>query len=719
MIASGLGALALCFVALVGQEVPVPQAPEPLGRRVLEPFDYMGVTLEPGPLRRQVDQVKAFYLAISDDDLLKGFRARAGRPAPGRDLGGWYSSDTFLVFGQIVSGLARLYAATGDPACRDKANHLIAGWAECIEPDGYFFASRKPNAPHYIYDKMLWGLIDAHLYCQNSEALVHLGRITDWARRNLDRGRRINDTSTEWYTLSENLYRAYLITGDPSYREFAALWEYPAYWGVYEKKGDLFAARPDGSRTPAYHAYSHVNTLGGAAAAYRVTGDQRYLTTIQNAFDMLQRDQCYATGGYGPDEQLLPPDVFRTRLGETHNTFETQCGSWAAFKLAKSLIGFTGDARYGDWVERLMLNGIGASLPMTDDGRVFYYSDYNFHGGTKRNTDFGWSCCTGTRPQAMADLADLVFFHDSRTLYVNLFTPSSVSWTTDGHHVSIAQATAFPESDEVVFTVSVKEPVEFSLALRSPGWLAGPVTGTIGDEPAKLAVESEHHWVLVPRTWSNGDRLAVRLPMKVWSAPLSAESATPATVLVGPVVLAFEAPHARALRDLDTSSPETWLAPQQDRPLEFDVVGKTGVRARPFASIGPRERYFVYLDPAMGNHIPHSDLRFTGAWNNAGVFRFSNEVGATADGEFEGTGVRWLGRKFDDAGIAEVAIDGNVVAAVDQYAPGRDLPFDWSHQGLAPGRHTIRIRILPGKADASRDRFVNVAGLEILGDTGP
>src|SRR5215472_4276319 len=91
-------------------------APQPLGARALEPFDYRGVTLQPGPLKEQLDEVKQFYLGISNDDLLKGFRTRAGNVAPGKDLGGWYSGDVFLVFGQIVSGLARLYAASGDPA---------------------------------------------------------------------------------------------------------------------------------------------------------------------------------------------------------------------------------------------------------------------------------------------------------------------------------------------------------------------------------------------------------------------------------------------------------------------------------------------------------------------------------------------------------------------------------------------------------------------------
>ena len=36
-------------------------------------------------LGRQVEGAKAFYLAIPNDDLLHGFRKRAGKPAPGKN----------------------------------------------------------------------------------------------------------------------------------------------------------------------------------------------------------------------------------------------------------------------------------------------------------------------------------------------------------------------------------------------------------------------------------------------------------------------------------------------------------------------------------------------------------------------------------------------------------------------------------------------------------
>jgi len=79
-----------------------------------------------------------------------------------------------------------------------------------------------------------------------------------------------------------------------------------------------------------------------------------------------------------------------------------------------------------------------------------------------------------------------------------------------------------------------------------------------------------------------------------------------------------------------------------------------------------------------------------------------------------GTGIRWLGYRFDDAGRAEARIDGKVVAVVDQYDPGRGLSFDWKIDGLSRGRHTIEITLLPEHSPASKDRFINIAGFEIL-----
>jgi len=682
----------------------------PKGVRKLDAFDYRGVSLDGGRLRLQLDEVRDYYLHIPNDDLLRGFCQRAKLPAPGKDLGGWYSADVFHVFGQILSGLARLYAASGDPACKAKVDALGSEWGKCIAADGYFYYSLKPNAPHYIYDKMVGGLVDAYLYCDNREAIGHLRHITDWAVKSLERSRRTGDTSTEWYTLSENLYRAYLATGDNLYRDFAEVWEYHEYWEIYARKADLFAVRPSGQRNQAYHAYSHVNTLGGAGAAYLVKGDHHYLDILANAYDSLQANQVFAAGGYGPNEQLLPRDKLRESLENSANTFETQCGSWAGFKMVKHLVCATGDAKYGDWVEHLALNGIGASIPMSADGRVFYYSNYNPHGGEKRNADFGWSCCAGTRPQAAADCCDLVYFKDKANLYVNLFTPSTVHWSVHDTSVTLHQATRFPEEPSTQFTVDLARPASFGLRIRCPAWLAGPMKVKINGVAAAIERDSQH-WAVIERTWNNGDQVVVELPMRLTAKSFPGRR-YPAALLFGPVALAVRASNGSFAVKIDLEHPDRSLVPVRGESLNWRLTIDHAVLVRPFYAYKEGEPYYLYFDPAAVNRILHGALSYQGRWNDGPAFHFTNSVGATVECKFDGTGIRWLGFRYDDAGKAEISIDGKVVATVDQFGPGRDLPFEWSHKNLARGAHVIRLRLLADKRPESKDRFINVAGFE-------
>ena len=690
---------------------------QPKGRKLLEDFDYHGVTLDGGLMRAQLDEVCEEYLRIPNDDLLKGFRQRAGLPAPGRDLGGWYSGDVFHVFGQIVSGLSRLYAATGNAACRDKANALVAEWGTCIGPDGYFYYSRKPNAPHYTYDKMLWGLLDAQHYCGNAQALGYASRITDWAIKHLDRERKYafnqGNGNTEWYTLSENLYRAYLVSGEEKYRDFAAIWEYREYWDLYARKADLFGVRPNGQHSDAYHAYSHVNTLGGAGAAYLVKGDPHYLEVLRNAYDYLQANETFATGGFGPDEQLLPHDKLQAKLGASSNTFETQCGAWACFKMVKYLIACTADARYGDWAERLAINGIAASIHMTSSGRVFYYSDYCTEGGEKANHGTGWTCCTGTRPQAVADFCDLIYFKDADNLYVNLFAPSTVRWPHGGADVTVRQTTRFPENGYVEFTLQSPRPTEFGLKIRNPRWLAGPMTARLNGESVSL-VSDASHWNTLRRVWKNGDRLAIVLPMRLAVSRFTPGQPYPAAMVFGPVVLAARAADLGFIGKIDLDCLDRDLIAVPGEALSWRLARDAAVLVRPFYAYKEGEPYYLYLDPAAAKHVSNRGIIFRPHWNAADQLHYTNVVGATAEYAFEGTGIRWRGFKFDDAGRAEVTIDGRLIAIVDQYGPGRNLPFDWSYRMLRPGRHTICLKLMEERTPESADRYLNVASFEAL-----
>jgi len=349
---------------------------------------------------------------------------------------------------------------------------------------------------------------------------------------------------------------------------------------------------------------------------------------------------------------------------------------------------------------------------MSAEGRVFYYSNYNPHGGEKRNTDFGWSCCTGTRPQAAADCCDLVYFKDQENLYVNLFTPSTVRWSVHSASVTLRQTTRFPEEPRTQLTLDLAQPAAFGLRIRCPDWLAGPITAKINGAPAGIERDSQN-WAAIERTWSSGDRVVVELPMRLTTSSFPGRR-YPAALLFGPVALAVRAAGASFAEKIDLEHPERSLVPASGEALTWRLAADPAVLVRPFYAYKEGEPYYLYFDPAAANRIPHRELSYQGSWNGGSEFHSTNAVGATVECKFQGTGIRWLGFRFDDAGKAEVSIDGKVVATVDQYGPGRNLPFQWSQENLNRGTHSIRLRLLDEKSPQSKGRFINVAGFETV-----
>jgi uncharacterized protein len=581
-------------------------------RARLEPFDYQRVRLRPSRWKDQADAARAFYAAVPDDDILHGYRRDAKLPAPGQPLGGWCGRNSNTVFGQWLSGMARLARATGDSRLRDKAATLVTEWARTLKADG------DAGMGHYPFDKMVCGLVDLHLYAGVDAAIPLLERITDFAARTFDRSNNLADPShdtayygvpQEWYTLSENLFRAYRATGNPRFKTFAEAWLYHQWWNKFAKSSSPSDAH-------GVHAYSHVNTFSSAAMAYDVLGDAAYLDILRNGYDYLQATQLYATGGYGPNERFMAPDGSLGRALETRSdTAEVVCGSWAGFKMSRYLMRFTGEARYGDWIERLFYNGVGAALPLNGRGRNYYYGDYRVGGGMKVYNWDTFTCCSGTYLQNMADYYNLAYYHDANGVYVNLYVPSDVTWAGAGGSVTIEQDTLYPEAESAVLTVRPAQPTRFALRLRVPSWTRGVSIKVNGATVDAAAVPGT--WAVVDRTWNAGDRVEVTIPLTLRMEAVDRQHPDRVAVMRGPVVLILEgAYHAGRFRLPETDADlATWLVPQKwSRPLAILTEGsesrdtmsvfrvvppdKSPVRLkfRPFYDTGEGYPYFMYFD---------------------------------------------------------------------------------------------------------------------------
>ena len=548
-------------VAALPRPAAIPRASAPAD--LLEEFGYGDVQLAPGLPQEQFEHTQHVLLRMDIDSLLKPYRLRAGLPAPGPGMGGWYDlvSDTVRAqnkdpygghgfapghaFGQWISALARGYAASGNPAARIKVERILAAYEPAIS--GRFYANFP--YPAYNYDKIVCGLIDAHSYCRVESALPLLHRTTDVAEPHLpphalDRGdpqkrwrQSIGESASGWYlmdesyTLGENLFLAWQRNAGRRYLSLAQR---------FLLDDTYFAPLAAGRNVlPDHHAYSYANALNSAAQAYISTGSRMHLDAARNGFAMIAA-QSFASGGWGPEEYFRQPDSddLYTTLTTTHRGFETPCGSYAHFKLARYLLRITRDGRYGDSIEQVFLNTVLGAKKLEDDGHAFYYSDYNFKGARTYFPD-RWPCCSGTLPQVAADYHLLIYFRDRAGVYVNLYTPSTGRWTAaDGARLALLQSGDYPSDGRVHLHLKASHDTRFPLRLRIPAWSrvdGGGPTLRVNGRP--VPVETQSGFATIERTWKDGDRIDLDLPMSVRLVPINAHHPDVVALMRGPQVL--------------------------------------------------------------------------------------------------------------------------------------------------------------------------------------
>ncbi len=83
---------------------------------------------------------------------------------------------------------------------------------------------------------------------------------------------------------------------------------------------------------------------------------------------------------------------------------------------------------------------------------------------------------------------------------------------------------------------------------------------------------------------------------------------------------------------------------------------------------------------------------------------------------FVGTGIRWIGARGPDHGMAEVFIDGVARTRVDQYAGARESGVvSFSETELAWGPHTLTIEIAEARNEAASGSRVEIDAIDVLG----
>jgi DUF1680 family protein len=571
----------------------------------LSVFPYGAVELLGGPMKKQFDENHRFFLNLSEDRLLKIYRQRVGLPAPGDNMGGWY--DDFCPgahFGQYVSALARFAAATNSEPTRAKVRRLVNGYAKTLDGPRNFFEDLR--YPGYTYDKLVCGLMDAHSYAGDTSAIKVLYATTDAAKPHFpNRALTLEEQhsqpakddsyrSDETYTMAENLFIAYERTGDRMFFDMGRR---------YLLDRTFFDPLAAGENIlPGLHAYSHMNALSSGMQGYLKLGDAKYLRAVTNAVDMIWKDQSFATGGWGPNEAFVEPGkgMLGASLADTWRSFETPCGSYAHFKAMRYLLTLTRDVRYGDSMERVLLNTVLGALPVQEDGSCFYYSNYrasatksykrDIEGATAAwDHDGRWACCSGTLPQVAADAVINAYFRAQDGVYVNLYCPSRLTWTMGSAHCVLTQKTAYPTGDSASFTLELASPAEFALYFRVPGWAGKHTSFSVNGKRLTTAAEPGTFFP-IRRTWKSGDIVDFEIDQPLRIEPVDKQTPDQVAVMRGPQVL-FAIDEQQP-----TLSREQALRLQLTRAGANDWTGNVGARKvllRPFPSIG-EEVYQTY-----------------------------------------------------------------------------------------------------------------------------
>jgi DUF1680 family protein len=567
------------------------------------PFPLEQVRLLDGPLKEKQDLHGRRLLAWDPDRLLHMFRVTAGLPSGAEPLGGWERPDCELrghSMGHYLSGLALMFASTGDRRFQKRAERIVGELAKCQAAapsqgfgEGYLCAFPESLfekvdrcqpvwAPWYTCHKIMAGLLDVHLHGRGRQALDVLLKLTDWADRRTaalswEHVQRTLDL--EFGGMEEALLNVYAVTRDPRHLALARRFE-------HRKVMDPLARGLDPLQH--LHANTQIPKFVGAARAWELTGNEYARDAATNAWGFVALHRSYCCGGHGNYEAFrTPQDVLAAELSP--DTQET-CNTYNMLKLTRALFGWKAEPRYADFHERAFLNHILATQHPAE-GQVMYFLSLepgHFKVFDTPNDSF-W-CCTGTGMESFSKLGDSLYFHSDDALWVNLFFASEATWKAKG--VVVLQETTFPEEEGTTLTIRAAQPAAFTLHVRVPSWAEGAVVRVNGRTVGGAAAPPGY--VSLARTWKDGDRVKVSLPMKLFLDRMP-DNPNLAAVRYGPLVLAGElgtaqfAPEQQFQKDpraMDgaprvpvpefvgvTADPSDWIERVPGKPLTFRTRG--------------------------------------------------------------------------------------------------------------------------------------------------
>lgn len=581
-----------------------------LHRRKVEPFELRQVRLVCGPFREAMGRDRQYLLSLDHERLLHSFRLRAGLPTAAKPLGGWENPSPSAAFGGMACGqfpghylsaCALMYASTGDQRLKTKTDAMVGELAKCqaaLGPRGYLHTLRESDfdrleagqliwGNYYTVHKIVAGLLDVHACSGNQQALEVATKLASWVdertrEQTAEHFARTwhRDLHVEYGGLNEAILNLYAVSGDRRHLETACRFDDEILYRPLAEGRDQLAG---------LHVNTQIPKIVGAARAYELTGQLRYRRIAETFWRQVALHRSYSTGGTSNHELWRSePDKLAHELGPAT---QECCCTYNLLKLTRHIFLWTADPQVADFYECALFNSVlGTQNP--ENGMTMYYVPLaaGYWKTFASPLDSFW-CCTGTGVESFAKLGDSIYFRDSEGLWVNLFIDSELSWREKG--LSLRQETRFPEQEGTTLHFAAAQPVQMAVRVRVPYWAKRGATMRLNGSPLPTPVRPGSY-TTIRRTWRDGDRLEIELPMDLHLHPMPDDSKLSA-IMYGPLVLAGRlgvkgltpnrlrattpAPEGKPIGApwfaVESEDPSSWIRSVASTPLEFRTCGQT------------------------------------------------------------------------------------------------------------------------------------------------
>lgn len=302
--------------------------------------------------------------------------------------------------------------------------------------------------------------------------------------------------------LCDPVARLYAITGKKKYLDWAE-WVVSnidkwSGWDSFSRLDSVADGKLGVDQLQPYvHAHTFQMNFMGFLRLYQITGDKTLLNKVEGAWNDIHRRQMYITGGVSVAEHYEKGYVKPL----TGNIIET-CATMSWMQLTQQLLELTGNLKYADAIEKLMLNHVFAAQDALS-GTCRYHTAPNGH---KPNGYFhGPDCCTASGHRIISMLPTFFYAENENNFYINQLLSSGYA----GKSVDFTVSGNYPVSDSVVIIVNRCKGK--TLNVRIPGWCELPSLTVNGRTVSGVKNGS---YCSLKRNWKTGDKIVLHLPMK-------------------------------------------------------------------------------------------------------------------------------------------------------------------------------------------------------------